>query len=175
MDPNAPGPEHVGKRVVLLLGPPGPQHVVEQQLADVPRGQPGQLEPGPVHDHLAERADFGLDAEAHRDLPLPFQASSDHCDSADITEPTLAAEKIESTDATEPTDAIDSTEPAEPIDRMDPLDPMDKIDPLDPMDRIDPLDPMLSMEPVLSSATLVFRMEPFWQRPRPLTQPRERM
>jgi len=38
---------------------------VEEQLADVPRGQPGQLEPGPVHDHLAERADLGLDAEAH--------------------------------------------------------------------------------------------------------------
>ena len=86
---------------------------------------------------------------------MPFQASSDHCDSADITEPTLAAEKIESTDATEPTDAIDSTEPAEPIDRMDPLDPMDKMDPLEPMDRIDPLEPMLSMDPALPSATLL--------------------
>src|SRR6185312_12166025 len=151
-------------RVVLLPGPSGPQHVVEQQLADVPRGQPGQLEPGPVHDHLAERPDLGLDAEAHRGLPLPFQASSDHCDSADITEPTLAAEKIESTDATEPTDAIDSTEPAEPIDRMDPLDPMERMDPVEPMDRIDPLEPMLSMEPALPSATLLFRMEPLSQR-----------
>ena len=36
--PNAPGAEHPGKGVVLLLGPPGPEHVVEQQLADVARG-----------------------------------------------------------------------------------------------------------------------------------------
>src|SRR6185312_10074394 len=164
MDPNAPGSEHAGERVVLLPGPPGPQHVVEQQLADVPRGQPGQLEPGPVHDHLPERPDLGLDAEAHRGLPLPFQASSDHWDSADITEPTLAAEKIESTDATEPTDPIDRIEPAEPIDRMDPLEPMERMDPLEPMDRIDPLEPMLSMEPALPSATLLFRMEPLSQR-----------
>ena len=52
--PNAPGAQHPGEGVVLLLGPPGPEHVVEQQLADVPRGQPGQLEPGPVHDDLPE-------------------------------------------------------------------------------------------------------------------------
>jgi hypothetical protein len=126
-----------------------------------------------VHDHLSERADLGLDAEAHCDLPLPFQASSDHCDSADSTEPTLAAEKIESTDATEPTDAIDRTEPAEPIDRMDPLDPMDKIDPLDPMERIDPLEPMLSTDPALPCVTMLFRMESFWQPAQPPTQPRE--
>jgi hypothetical protein len=58
---------------------------------------------------------------------------------------------------------------------MDPLDPMDKIDPLDPMDRIDPLEPMLSMDPALPSATLLFRMEPFWQRARYRHRPRERM
>jgi hypothetical protein len=58
MHPNAPGLQHPGKGIVLLLGPPGPQHVVEQQLADVPRGQPGQLQAGPVHDDLAELARF---------------------------------------------------------------------------------------------------------------------
>jgi hypothetical protein len=128
-----------------------------------------------VHDHLAERADLGLDAEAHGRFPLPRQASSDHWDSADSTDPTLAAEPIESTDPTEPTDAIDRIEPAEPIDKMDPLDPMDKIDPVEPIDRIDPLEPMLSMEPALAGTALLFRMESFSQRTRLSTQPRERM
>jgi hypothetical protein len=116
-----------------------------------------------VHDHLAERADLGLDAEAHGRFPLPRQASSDHWDSADSTDPTLAAEPIESTD------------PTEPIDKMDPLDPMDKIDPVEPIDRIDPLEPMLSMEPALAGTALRFRMESFSQRTRLSTQPRERM
>src|SRR5258705_5504823 len=161
IDPNAQGLEHAGEGVLLFHGPPDPQHVVEQQLADVPRGQPGQLEPGPVHDHLAERADLGLDAEAHGRFPLPRQASSDHWDSADSTEPTLAAEPIESTDPTEPTDAIDRIEPAEPIDKMDPVEPIDRIDPLEPMDRIDPLEPMLSIDPALPKAASVFHMQAF--------------
>ena len=52
--PHAPVAQRLGERVVFLLGPPGPEHVVEEQLADVARGQPGQLEPGPVHDDLLE-------------------------------------------------------------------------------------------------------------------------
>jgi hypothetical protein len=44
--------------VVLFLGPLGPQHVVEEQLADVPRGQPGRFQAGTVHDDLAELAGF---------------------------------------------------------------------------------------------------------------------
>jgi hypothetical protein len=151
---NAPGAEHRGEGVVLLLGPAGPEHVVEEQLADVPRGQPGELEPRPVHDHLAERADLGLDAEAHRRPPLPRQASSDHWDSADSTEPTLAAEPTDSTDAMDPAEPIDRIEPAEPIDKMDPLEPIDRIDPLEPIDRIDPAEP---------GDAFVFRMEPFSQ------------
>ncbi len=117
-----------------------------------------------MHDHLAERADLGVDAEAHGRLPFPRQASNDHCDSADSTEPTLAAEPIESTDPTEPTDAIDRIEPAEPIDKMDPVEPIDRIDPLEPMDRIDPLEPMLSIDPALPKAASLFRMESFSQR-----------
>jgi hypothetical protein len=119
-----------------------------------------------VHDHLAERADLGLDAKAHSSprFPLPRQASSDHCDSADSTEPVLAAEKIASTDPTEPTEPIDRIEPAEPIDKMDPVDPIDRIDPLEPIDRIDPLEPMLSIDPALPKAACLFRMESFSQR-----------
>jgi len=41
-----------------LAGGLGPHHVVEQQFAHVPRCQPGQLKSGPVHDDLAELADF---------------------------------------------------------------------------------------------------------------------
>ena len=81
-------------------------------------------------------------------VPFTCQASTDHWDSADRTEPMLAAEPTESTDA---------IEPADPIDKIDPAEPMDRIDPADPMDRIDPLDPMLKMEPS------VFRMRSFWQ------------
>ena len=54
MDPHALVAKRLGERVVLLLGLLGPQHIVEQQLADVPRGQPGQFQAGPVHDDLAE-------------------------------------------------------------------------------------------------------------------------
>jgi len=56
VDPHALLAERLGERVVLLLGLGGPEHVVEQQLADVPRGQPGQLQARPVHDDLAELA-----------------------------------------------------------------------------------------------------------------------
>ncbi len=56
VDPHALVAERLGERVVLLLGLLGPHHVVEQQLAHVPRGQPGQLKPGPVHDDLAQLA-----------------------------------------------------------------------------------------------------------------------
>ena len=72
-------------------------------------------------------------------VPFACQASTDHWDSADRTEPMLAAEPTESTDA------------------MEPADPIDRIEPAEPMDRIDPLDPMLKMEPS------VFRMHSFSQ------------
>ena len=59
------------ERVVLLAGPLGPQHVVEEQVPAVPGSEPAQLEPGPVHDHLPEPADLRVNAErvCHR-VPL---------------------------------------------------------------------------------------------------------
>ena len=51
-------PQGLGKGVVLLLGLGCPHHVVEEQLADVVGGQPGQLEPRSVDDGLAELADL---------------------------------------------------------------------------------------------------------------------
>ena len=53
---HAPAAERLGERVVLLPGPARPQNVVEEQLADVPGGEPGQLETGPVDDDLPETA-----------------------------------------------------------------------------------------------------------------------
>ena len=58
-------PQRLGERVVLFLRFLGPHHVVEQHLADVLRGQPGQLESGTMHDGLAELANLGLHVEAH--------------------------------------------------------------------------------------------------------------
>ncbi len=52
--PDAALAQRLGEHVVLFLGPAGPHHVVEQQLADVLRGEPGQLQPGPVDDRLAK-------------------------------------------------------------------------------------------------------------------------
>ena len=40
-----------------------PQHVVEQQLLGVRRGQPGVLQARPVDHDLAEPADFGIRAQ----------------------------------------------------------------------------------------------------------------
>jgi hypothetical protein len=71
--------QRLGEDVMLLLGPPGPHHVVEQQLADVLRGQPGQLQARPVHDDLAELSHLGLDAERHDwtscAVPVPVPAT----------------------------------------------------------------------------------------------------
>jgi hypothetical protein len=55
---HAPAAQRLGEGVVLLPGPARPQHVVEEQLADVPGGEPGQLETRPVHDDLPELADL---------------------------------------------------------------------------------------------------------------------
>ena len=46
--------QRLGERVVLLLRPPGPHHLVKQQVLDVLRGEPGQFQARPVHDDLAE-------------------------------------------------------------------------------------------------------------------------
>ena len=55
---------HPGDELVVLpLGALDPQHVVEQQLVVVVRGQPLQAELGPVDDDRAELADLRVHAE----------------------------------------------------------------------------------------------------------------
>ena len=49
--------------VVLVLRPLDPQHVVEQQVVVVGRGQPLEAELRPVDHHLAQLADLGVDSE----------------------------------------------------------------------------------------------------------------
>ena len=44
--------------VVLPLGALDPQHVVEQQVIMIGGGQALQIQPWPMHDHLAQLADF---------------------------------------------------------------------------------------------------------------------
>ena len=46
----------LGEHVVLFLGLLRPQDVVEEQAADVLRGEPGQLKARPVHDGLPQLA-----------------------------------------------------------------------------------------------------------------------
>ena len=51
------------KLVVLPLGALDPQDIVEQQVVVVGRGQAFEAEIRPVNDHLAELADFGVNAK----------------------------------------------------------------------------------------------------------------
>ena len=55
--------ERVGEGVVLLAGPLDPQHVVEQQVGAVGRGQATELEVGAVQQHTAQDAHLGVDVE----------------------------------------------------------------------------------------------------------------
>ncbi len=54
--------------VVLLAGAVGPHDVVEEQLVDVGRGEPAELEAGAVDDRLLEQPDLGVDVECHGGL-----------------------------------------------------------------------------------------------------------
>ena len=63
--------------VVLPLRPLDPEHVVEQELVVVARGQPLQAQLGPVHDDLPQLADLGVNAEATRHLITPSRARHD--------------------------------------------------------------------------------------------------
>jgi hypothetical protein len=58
----------------------------------------------------------------------------DRNDSADRTEPTLAADAIEPTDRIEPADPTERIEPTEPTDRIDPFDPMLSSESWEPID-----------------------------------------
>jgi hypothetical protein len=48
----------LGEHVVFFLGLGRPQHIVEQQVPDVLRGEPGQLQARPVDDGLPQLADL---------------------------------------------------------------------------------------------------------------------
>ena len=61
--------QQVGERVVLLAGPLDPQHVVEQQVVVVGRGQPLELQVRPVDHDLAQLADLRVDAEGRLRAP----------------------------------------------------------------------------------------------------------
>lgn len=63
-------PQHLGEGVVLLLRPLHPEDVVEEQPVLVGGCEPFQLEVGPVHDHLTEPSDLGVDVKRHPDIPL---------------------------------------------------------------------------------------------------------
>jgi hypothetical protein len=65
VDLDALGPQLLGEGVVLLPRPLGPHDVVEEQVVDVLRGEPGELQAGSVQDHLAELPDLGVDVERH--------------------------------------------------------------------------------------------------------------
>ena len=59
------------KLVVLPLSALDPQHIVEQQVVVIRRGQPLEAELRPVHNHLAQLADFGVNTELFH-LNHPF-------------------------------------------------------------------------------------------------------
>ena len=66
MDVDALVSQRLGEGIVLLFGLLRPQHVVEEQLADVLRGEARQLESRTVEDGLAELADLRVDTKGHR-------------------------------------------------------------------------------------------------------------
>jgi hypothetical protein len=50
---------------VLPLGLGHPEHVVEEELLGVGRGEAGVFEPWAVHHDLVQAAHFGMDTECH--------------------------------------------------------------------------------------------------------------
>ena len=60
--PGAVLAQYLGKAVVLIAGPLGPHHIVEEKIGRVRRGQPLEFGAWPVDDHLTQRSDLGLDA-----------------------------------------------------------------------------------------------------------------
>ena len=70
LDTTLAHPRH--ELVVLVLRALDPQHVVEQQVVVVRRGQPLQAELGPVHHHLPEPAHLRVDAECRHLSSVPL-------------------------------------------------------------------------------------------------------
>jgi hypothetical protein len=67
--PDALLAQRLGERVMFFLRLLRPHHVVEQQRADVLRGEPGQLQAEPVNDDLTELSHLRVDAEGHDCAP----------------------------------------------------------------------------------------------------------
>ena len=65
VDLDALVPQLLHEGVVLLPRALGPHHVVEEQVVDVARRQPRQLQTGTVHDDLLQDADLGVNVECH--------------------------------------------------------------------------------------------------------------
>ena len=59
---------HLHEHVVLGLGPGHPDHVIEQQLLGVGRGQAGVLQARPVHHDPAQPAHLGIRSQRHDGL-----------------------------------------------------------------------------------------------------------
>jgi len=72
VDHDAARAEHVSERVVLGLRPADPEHVVEQQVGGVVRGQPLEFQVRAMQDHLPQAADLGVHVE--HDAPFAMGA-----------------------------------------------------------------------------------------------------
>jgi len=57
---------------VLLARPLHPEHVVEEEVGTVRRGEALELEIGTVEHHLAQAPDLGIDVECHRGHAFSF-------------------------------------------------------------------------------------------------------
>ena len=63
VDHHAPRPQDIGERVVLSLGPAHPEHVVEEQVGGVVRGEALKFQIRAVQYHLPQAADLGIHVE----------------------------------------------------------------------------------------------------------------
>ena len=69
--------QRVGERVVLLAGALDPQHVVEEQLAAVGRGEAAELEVRTVQQHPSQDPDLGVHVESGHG-PIVHRRSGRH-------------------------------------------------------------------------------------------------
>jgi hypothetical protein len=82
---DSPLRQRVGEGIVLLPGPLDPEHVVEEQLVLVPRGEPLERGARAAQDDPAKAAHLGVDSEvggrgsrrgAHRPVPMVTRVST---------------------------------------------------------------------------------------------------
>ena len=60
MNHDAARAQRLGERVVLGLRPADPEHIVEEQVGGVVRGQSLEFQVRAVQDHLPQSADLGV-------------------------------------------------------------------------------------------------------------------